>query len=102
MKIIYIICNISSLWCRPCNSIKNELINYIEKIDNNNYIFCRLNYDIVIKDDRFNEYIIITKIPYFYFIQNKNIENQLISSELCNIKEFINNYIDNFELNIDF
>ena len=70
-----------------------------------NYVFGKINFDIIFEDEEFNNYLIIKKIPYFCIIKNKNIENEIVSSKMKEIIEFIDNNIGiiyNFELNNDF
>ena len=49
-----------------------------------------------------SKYLTIKKIPYFCIIKNKNIENDIVSSKMKEIILFIDNNIDNFELNNNF
>jgi thiol-disulfide isomerase/thioredoxin len=97
-----IILNISATWCKPCMTIKNELNIYLKNVNIKNFVFGKIDFDIINEDDEFNNYLSIKKIPYFCIIKNKNIENEIVSSKIQEIITFIDNNIDNFELNNDF
>ena len=101
----HIILNVSAKWCKPCMTIKNELDIYVKNLNIKNFIFGKIDFDIIYEDEEFNNYLIIKKIPYFCIIKNKNIESEIVSSKMNEIIEFIDNNIDNidnFELNNDF
>lgn len=105
----HIILNVSAIWCKPCMSIKNEIDIYMKNINTTNYIFGKIDFDIINENEDFNNYLTIKKIPYFCIIKNKNIESEIVSSKMKDIIEFIDNNIDknmdninNFELNNDF
>jgi thiol-disulfide isomerase/thioredoxin len=100
-----IILNVSAKWCKPCMTIKNELDIYLKNLNTTNYVFGKIDFDIIYEDMDFNNYLTIKKIPYFCLIKNKNIESEIVSSKMNEIIEFIDNNIDNidnFELNNDF
>ena len=100
-----IILNVSAMWCKPCMTIKNELDIYLKNVNITNYVFGKINFDIINENEEFNNYLTIKKIPYFCIIKNKNIENDIVSSKMKEIIDFIDNNIgniDNFELNNDF
>jgi thiol-disulfide isomerase/thioredoxin len=97
-----IILNVSATWCKPCMTIKNEIDIYMKNVNIPNYIFGKINFDIINEDEEFNHFMKIQKIPYFCIIKNKYIENEIISSKIKEITDFIDNNIDNFELNNDF
>ena len=103
----HIILNVSAKWCKPCMTIKNEIDEYMKNVNINikNFIFGKIDFDIIYEDEEFNNYLIIKKIPYFCIIKNKNIESEIVSSKMNEIIEFIDNNIDNidnFKLNNDF
>ena len=98
----HIILNVSAKWCKPCMTIKNELDIYMKNLITTNYVFGKIDFDIINEDDEFNNYLTIKKIPYFCTIKNKNIENEIVSSKIQEIITFIDKNIDNFELNNDF
>ena len=100
-----IILNVSASWCKPCMAIKNEIDLYMKNVNIKNFIFGKIDFDIIYEDDEFNNYLSIKKIPYFCIIKNKNIEKEIVSSKMKEIIDFIDNNIDNinnFELNDDF
>ena len=100
-----IILNVSAKWCKPCMNIKNEIDTYIKNVNTTNYIFGKIDFDIINENEDFNNYLTIKKIPYFCIIKNKNIENEIVSHKIIEIIDFIDNNIgniDNFEINDDF
>ena len=104
-----IILNVSAKWCKPCMTIKNEIDTYMKNVNIKNFIFGKIDFDIMYEDEEFNNYLTIKKIPYFCIIKNKNIENEIVSHKIKEIIDFIDIYIDNnidninnFELNNDF
>lgn len=97
-----IILNVSATWCKPCMAIKNEIDIYMKNVNIPNYIFGKIDFDIINEDEEFNDFMKIQKIPYFCIIKNKYIENEIISSKIKEITDFIDNNIDNFELNNNF
>jgi thiol-disulfide isomerase/thioredoxin len=100
-----IILNVSATWCKPCMNMKNEIEIYMKNLNSQIFVFGKINFDIINDDDDFNQCLTIKKIPYFCIIKNKNIENEIISSNINEITNFIDNNIDNidnFELNNDF
>ena len=100
-----IILNVSAKWCKPCMTIKNEIDDYLKNGNIKNFIFGKIDFDIIYEDMDFNNYLSIKKIPYFCIIKNKNIENEIVSHKIIEIIDFIDIYIDsinNFELNNDF
>ena len=103
----HIILNVSAKWCKPCMTIKNEIDVYMKNLNIKNFIFGKIDFDIINENEDFNNYLTIKKIPYFCIIKNKNknIESEIVSSKMKEIIEFIDNNIDNidnFELNNDF
>ena len=100
-----IILNVSAKWCKPCMTIKNEIDDYLKNGNIKNFIFGKIDFDIIYEDMDFNNYLSIKKIPYFCIIKNKNIENEIVSHKIIEIIDFIDNNIgniDNFEINDDF
>ena len=96
-----LIINVSALWCKPCQNIKNDLEIFANNY-NSNSLFLKLDYDIYENDDEFIEYFTIKKVPTFIIFENKKNTNQIISSDLNIIKEFIsNNVYENNTFNID-
>ena len=103
----YIIINIGASWCKPCNNIKNNLNKFIEKIEKENTIFLKIDYDLIEEDDSFNEYIDVKKIPYFYIYKDKNIIKEFQTSDMKIIENNINSVLfeneeSNFNLSNDF
>ena len=103
----YVIINIGASWCKPCNDIKNNLNEFIEKIDKENTIFLKIDYDLIEEDDSFIEYIDVKKIPYFYIFKDKNLIKEFQTSDMKIIEKNINtelfeNNKNNFSLSSDF
>ena len=103
----YVIINIGASWCKPCNNIKEELINFIEDIKQENSVFLKIDYDLIEEDEDFLEYIDVKKIPYFYIFKDKiklkefqtgNME--IIKTEISS--EILNNALNTFNLTSDF
>ena len=94
-KYDFIILHVSASWCKPCISIKDELYNFIEnyeqggKKEENEYIFLKLDFDVIDEDSSFEDYLLIKKIPYFACIQYNKIVNDYQSSNIEKIKSFI-------------
>lgn len=102
----FIILHVSASWCKPCAAIKDELYDFIENYEQseieekivkeektekeeNEYIFLKLDFDVIDEDYSFEDYLLIKKIPYFACIQYNKIVNDLQSSNIEEIKNFI-------------
>jgi thiol-disulfide isomerase/thioredoxin len=99
----FIIINISASWCKPCNEIKKNLLNFINNINNNNSIFLRIEYDLIENDENFMKFFEINKIPYFYIYKNKSKINEFQNSNIEFIKNEINSELlknDNIPFNL--
>lgn len=103
----YVIINIGASWCKPCNNIKEELINFIRDMKQENSVFLKIDYDLIEEDEDFLEYIDVKKIPYFYIFKDKiklkefqtgNME--IIKTEISS--EILNNDLNTFNLTSDF
>ena len=109
-KLDYIIINISSSWCKPCNEIKeelNEFINNVEINSNLNAVFLRIDYDLLEEEQDFQKYFQPKKIPYFYIYKNKILITEFQSANMETIKnnvtsEFLKNNNNIFDLTCDF
>lgn len=110
-KYDFIILHVSASWCKPCVSIKDELYNFIEnyelgkKKEGKEYIFLKLDFNVIDEDSSFEDYLLIKKIPYFAFIQYNKIINDYQSSNIEEIKNFIYlniNQTENFSFQEDF
>jgi thiol-disulfide isomerase/thioredoxin len=64
-----IIVNISATWCKPCVALKPSLEKYIKVINENDFIYLKIDHSIYETDDRFDMYFKMKKIPYFIFIE---------------------------------
>ena len=62
----FIIINISAIWCKPCNEMKEKLLNFVNSINNNESLFLRIEYDLIENDENFMKFFEFSKIPYFY------------------------------------
>lgn len=106
-KYDFIILHVSASWCKPCNAIKDELYHFIENYDKEEkeYVFLKLDFDIIDEDSSFEDYLLIKKIPYFACIKYKKIEDDYQSSNIEGIKKFIHLNIkqtENFNYQEDF
>lgn len=109
-KLDYIIINISASWCKPCNEIKEELIEFINNVEINsnlNAVFLRIDYDLLEEDQDFQKYFQPNKIPYFYIYKNKILITEFQSANMETIKnnvtsEFLKNNNNIFDLTCDF
>ena len=50
---IHIILNVSATWCKPCMNIKNEIDKYIKNVNITNYVFGKINFDIINENEEF-------------------------------------------------
>lgn len=103
----YIIINIGASWCKPCNNIKNDLTEFIEKIEKENTLFFKIDYDLIEEDDSFSNYFDVKKIPYFYIFKHKNLVKEFQTSDMEIIQNNINTELfekneNNFNLSSDF
>lgn len=103
----YIIINIGASWCKPCNNIRNDLNEFIEKIEKKNTLFFKIDYDLIEEDDSFSDYFDVKKIPYFYIFKDKNLLKEFQTSDMEIIQNNINTELfekneNNFNLSSDF
>ena len=103
----YVIVNISATWCKPCNNIKEELNDFINKLDIENSVFLKIDYDLIENDDDFMKFFEINKIPYFYIYKDKSKIKEFQTGDIDIIKNEINTTIENnmnnsFSLSNDF
>ena len=96
----FIILHVSASWCKPCAVIKDELNDFIENYEQEEkeektekkekeYIFLKLDFDVIDEDSSFEDYLLTKKIPYFACIQYKKIINDFHSSNVEKIKNFV-------------
>jgi len=111
-----IIFNISASWCKPCVALKPLLEKYIKVINEEDFVYIKIDHSIYEMDDRFDNYFKMKKIPYFVFVENKKINDSIVSGDFNVVSKKIFNYIkgikgkiqiedennDNFEFNNDF
>lgn len=102
-----ILINISASWCKPCNSIKEELNIYIRDLTIENSVFLKIDYDLIEGDEDFAKYFEISKIPYFFMYKDKSKISEFQTANMDNIKTEINKAIEKnihntFELSNDF
>ena len=106
-SIDYIIINISAIWCKPCNEIKEELNEFINNLSLENSVFLKINYDLLEEEQDFSQYLQPNKIPYFYIFKDKSIQTHFQSSNMEIIKnnittEIFENNNKTFDLSNDF
>lgn len=89
-----IIINITASWCKPCNIIKPLIEKYIEDIENNNFIYLKIDHSVYENDDNFDEILKMKKIPLFLFLKDKDIEDSIISSDFNLVSNKIFSFIN--------
>lgn len=91
----YIIVNISATWCKPCQHIKPYMDKYMSAIDENNYIYIKID-DIVYESNiLFHKLFHMKQIPYFGMIHNKILVDNIVSGDFIQVSMKIFNFIKN-------
>jgi thiol-disulfide isomerase/thioredoxin len=105
----FIIVNISATWCKPCMSLKKILEDFINVIENKEFIYLKIEYHIYEEEIvLFQKYFDVKKIPYFTYIKNNEIIESFISSDFRFVSKKIFDYVKNrnndtnFQLDHDF
>jgi thiol-disulfide isomerase/thioredoxin len=88
-----IIVNISANWCKPCMTIKPLLEKYINVINENDFIYLKIDHSIYEQDDEFDIFFGMKKIPFFIFIKNKKKVDSIISGDFSFVSKKIFDYI---------
>ena len=110
----YIFVNVYATWCKPCKVIKPLIEQFVSTIDKNEYIYLKINSDILDKYIDFTDFFIINKLPYFAFIKNKKTDTHFEPGDFLVVSKKIHLLIttdddienkrltDNFKLDNDF
>lgn len=105
----YIIVNISATWCKPCMSLKKVLEDFINVIDNQEFIYLKIEHHIYEEEIQlFQKYFDVKRIPYFTYIKNNETIESFIHSDFSFVSKKIFNYVknkdndSNFQLDQDF
>jgi thiol-disulfide isomerase/thioredoxin len=89
----YIIVNISASWCKPCLEIKPLMDKYINVINEEQFIYLKIDNYIYESDDRFNHFFNMKKIPYFGMICKKELKNSIVSGNFQMVSQKIYDFI---------
>lgn len=76
-----VIVNISATWCKPCNIVKPLIDKFLSVIDDIDFIYLKIDMDIIEEYSEFKKFFEIKKIPYFSFIKKTEIINYFHSSD---------------------
>ena len=91
-KYKYIIINISAPWCKPCNLIKPNIEKFISAINDIEIIYLKIDNSIYEEYPLFETFFHMKKIPYFAFIRNKEILENIVSGDFENVSKKIFNF----------
>jgi thiol-disulfide isomerase/thioredoxin len=92
-KYEYIIVNISAVWCKPCLAIKPLMEKYINIINEDEFIYLKIDYSVYEIDDRFEQYFHMKKIPYFGMISKKELLQIIVSGDFGTVSKRIYDFI---------
>jgi thiol-disulfide isomerase/thioredoxin len=95
-----IIVNISAGWCKPCMTIKPMMEKYINVINENNFIYLKIDNSIYEQDDRFEFFFRMKKIPFFIFIKDKKYVESFVSGDFSVASKKIFDYIKKISGNV--
>lgn len=91
-KYKYVIVNISAPWCKPCNLIKPNIEKFVSVINDIEIIYLKIDNFIYDEDSLFDNFFHMKKIPYFAFIRNKEILENIVSGDFENVSKKIFNF----------
>lgn len=92
-KYEYVIVNISAVWCKPCLAIKPLMEKYINVINEDAFIYLKIDNSVYETDDRFDQYFHMKKIPYFCMISKKELLQTIISGDFGIVSKKIYDFI---------
>jgi thiol-disulfide isomerase/thioredoxin len=92
-KFQYLIINISASWCKPCMMIKPLMEKYIQVINEEEFIYLKIDNSVYEMDDRFHNMFHMKKIPYFGMISNKELKEFIVSGDFGEVSKKIYNFI---------
>jgi thiol-disulfide isomerase/thioredoxin len=99
-KYTNVIVNIGASWCKPCNAIKPLIEKYIKVINENDFIYIKLDHSIYELDDRFYNTFKMKKIPYFGFVTNKELVETFVSGDFMVVSKKIFDFIKKIKGNV--
>ena len=82
----YCILKFSATWCGPCQKISNELKTKLINYNNDNTIIINIDYD---EHSEVAENYGITQLPTLFIIENNNIINKIIGTNLDILYNFL-------------
>ena len=95
-----IIVNISAHWCKPCMAIKPMMDKYMNVINENNFIYLKIEHSVYEQDDRFELFFKMRKIPFFIFIKDKKYIESIVSGDFSIVSKKIFDYIKKISGNV--
>ncbi len=98
-KYKYIIVNISATWCKPCKSIKPYMEKYMDAIEENDFIYIKIDDIIYESNILFHKIFHMKYIPYFAILENKQLIDSFVSSDFIQISKKIYDFIKHTKTN---
>lgn len=96
-KYRYAIVNISANWCKPCKEIKPNIEKFVSVINNDKFVYLKIDYDIYESDDNFDKIFSTTGIPYFGIIKDNLLVHAVTSGDFIRVSTMIHQYIQHEE-----
>jgi len=96
-KYRYAIVNISANWCKPCKEIKPNIEKFVSVINNDKFVYLKIDYDIYESDDNFDKIFSTTGIPYFGIIKDNLLVHAVTSGDFVRVSTMIHQYIQHEE-----
>jgi thiol-disulfide isomerase/thioredoxin len=94
-----IIVNISAPWCKPCMLLKPQLEKFISVVDNNNFIYLKIDHSVYEEESEFQKFFEVKKIPYFAYINNEVIIESFVNGDFPFVSKKIFDYTKDTEFN---
>jgi thiol-disulfide isomerase/thioredoxin len=98
-KYNYIIVNISASWCKPCVAIKPMIEKFIKVINEDDFIYLKIDHDVYETDNNFHKMFHMKKIPYFSMFLNKNLKDSIVSGDFLQVSKRIYDFIKQIKEN---
>ena len=95
----HIIIKIGANWCAPCKRIATPMKNYIDSINTDKIVMLQINYDDYKFEERYNDYFVVQKIPYFVFLSSKISKLSVQSSDFAYVSGEITRIIQEIDIN---
>ena len=96
-KYRYAIVNISATWCKPCKEIKPNIEKFVSVIDNEKYVYLKIDYSVYESDDNFDKIFATSGIPYFGIMKDNLLVHSLTSGDFIRVSTMIHQYIQHEE-----